>query len=192
MTGMFYLSDSNFEGDVKVEPTFDYAAVAPLKGKNVKISCRVAEARQSGHYGDAFLGLVPSTPKVGELIEIGIGPFHFEHDACSPQLFAFGIKPSDGREEFWCDPRVWYRLHDQTVELHIEETDELETPDPTQFLAQCEYDKVISNGDGTFQAKSNVKTGVKIAPNIEKIEDGLFLMHGPTATGNPGEKFDIL
>jgi hypothetical protein len=34
------------------------------------------------------------------------------------------LRPGDPRDELWIDPRKLYRLHDQTVELLIEETED--------------------------------------------------------------------
>lgn len=103
--------------------------------------------------------------------------------------------PSDGREEFWCDPRVWYRLHDQTVELWIEETDEPESPDPSVHFADIDNDDAISNGDGTLQIKTKKSISeLKIAPKIERLTfgNGLFSVSNPSASGNQGERLKIV
>jgi hypothetical protein len=39
-----------------------------------------------------------------------------------PNITATVLAPSDGRETFWMDPRKLYRLHDQTVDVLVEET----------------------------------------------------------------------
>jgi len=77
----------------------------------------VKETRPSGHVGDFFRGLQPSTPKIGERIELGTGTiFYDDHET-------IGLRPDDGRDRDWLDPRKLYRLHDQTVELYFVATE---------------------------------------------------------------------
>ncbi len=186
--GMFYMSKSNYDGDVQCVPTFDLDLATSLVGKKVKLSCRVVETRTSGHAGDEYLGFLPSTPEIGAIIELGVGPCYLESDLHSPYGFTVGIQPTDNRPKFWLEPRRWFELHDQTVELLIEETTEDESPVPviTQVIAE---NVVISNGDGTFQFVGN-QSSVLIKPTFEKIDDG-FIVTPPYAMGNKGQTFEI-
>ena len=76
----------------------------------------IIETRQSQHIGDIFRGLFPSTPEVGDRIILGAGELFFERDT-NRDGNEVGIKPDDGRESDWLDPRALYRAHDQTVKL---------------------------------------------------------------------------
>lgn len=187
--GMVYPSNENFEETHNMRVSFDRQLAESFVGKNVKLSCKVLETRQSGHAGDQHLGLFPETPEIGEMIELGIGPFHMEPNPYAERGFSIGIKPSDGRSEFWLDPKPWYRLHDQTVEFYIEETDEPEHPAP---VFDTNYgESAISNGDGTYQAKTK-KTKGGLAPHIERLSDDMFLITPPSCDGNKGESFNLI
>jgi hypothetical protein len=83
-----------------------------LHGKLIAI---VRETRVSSHPGDLFHGIKPSTPEVGERIELGIGGIFFDDDAV-------GLKPDDQRPTLWLDIRALYRVHQQTVTLYFEES----------------------------------------------------------------------
>ena len=91
-----------------------------LYGKRVRITCKVLKSRKSKHIGDLFLGIGPTQPEVGEVIELGVGVLHTEpcdwDERGNPTII---LKPEDGRRELWIDPRKLYRLHDQTVEVFI-------------------------------------------------------------------------
>ena len=69
-------------------------------------------------------------PDVGEVVDLGVGTI-----AIQPSWEASGVavalRPDDGRADFWIDPRKLYRLHDQTVELFAEPTDEPADPPPS-------------------------------------------------------------
>jgi len=85
------------------------------------------------------------------------------------------LQPGDGRDVFWIDPRVLYRLHDQTVEVYAEETDEDFTPAPELMHDNTTHS--YDNGDGSFQVK-NVRSGqsVCILPNCERLGNGIFTL----------------
>lgn len=121
--GCFYLTDQQ---ESKIEPKFSAKAAQSLEGKRVKLTAEVKEARDSNHIGDIFLGIGPSTPNVGDSIDIGVGTFILEKN--SEGKPAMGLKPSDGRSELWIDPRILYRLHMQTVEVFAQETNEPDSP----------------------------------------------------------------
>jgi hypothetical protein len=83
-----------------------------LHGKLIAI---VREVRESPHIGDLLHGVKPTTPEVGERIELGIGAIFFEDDAV-------GLMPDDHRTTLWLDIHALYRVHRQTVTLYFEES----------------------------------------------------------------------
>lgn len=190
--GVFFMSDSTFENDVKIEPSFDVDSAKEFIGTKVRLICVVVQNRKSGHFGDAFLNLKPTMPDVGESVELGVGICVMEESEHSPSGWTIGIKPSDGRGEFWIDPRRFYRLHDQTVELFIESTSDDETPDASDSLVHVNDGKAVSNGDGSIQFKGG-DSPIRVKPKIERLPfgKGLFSMSMPNATGNAGEAFEI-
>jgi len=90
-------------------------------GKNVRLFATVIENRQSTHIGDILRGLYPSTPDVGETIDLGIGEIFYEQFRSYTLV---GLKPNDDRESDWLNPVALYRAHEQTVELYCEEEEE--------------------------------------------------------------------
>jgi hypothetical protein len=97
-------------------------AVAPEHlGKLGKLVAEVLETRQSGHLGDWFHGVGPSTPTVGERIVLGTGKlFTGWSEDCNATTI--GLKPLRPKKDFWLDPKKLYRAHDQTVRLVFEES----------------------------------------------------------------------
>lgn len=185
--GAIHLADSPYDGPESVEVFHDTAALQNLLGRRVRITCKVVESRKSGHVGDAFLKILPSQPKVGEEIDLGVGILGLEkgYDD-TPDIL---LRPGDGREELWMDPRKLYRLHDQTVDVFVEETSDDFTP-----MAEIgEAGKgAIDNGDGSYQLKTKAKTAapIKIKPRIERLGEGLLTFHRP-GSGAPGERYEI-
>lgn len=90
-----------------------------LEGQRGTLRAVVTETRDSYHVGDAFRGLIPSRPDVGDVMELGTGTVVY-----SREFMAIGLKPDDGREDDWLDPKVLYRLHHQTVNLFFEASQE--------------------------------------------------------------------
>lgn len=82
-------------------------------GQKGRLIASVIENRKSNHIGDFFHGFFPEKPEVGELIVLGEGVLFLENNAV-------GLKPDDGREIFWLDPKMLYRAHFQTVELYFD------------------------------------------------------------------------
>jgi len=166
-----------------------------LEGKRVKLTVKVLETRQSTHAGDRFCvpPLFPSTPEIGATFEF-VGIFRITKDpnsiAGSELGVAFGLEPSDGREDFWLDPVKLFQLHNQTVEFFIEETEEPDSP--LTEVRDSDFDGAIDNGDGTFQfrANHNGKGTIKIKPNARKIDEGLYAIEGPQ--NRPGDRFEIV
>jgi hypothetical protein len=124
-------------------PTGEYLplplSVARLAGRRGTLVATVVETRASGHCGDLFRGIYPSTPTVGERITLGTGTL-FVDDGC------VGVRPDDGRESDWLDPRALYRAHAQTVVLTFEE-DVRE-----DVMSKCEHDWQEQEGEPPFDA----------------------------------------
>jgi hypothetical protein len=86
------------------------------EGTRGTLQVRVIRTRQSGHIGDLFRGLSPTTPEVGEVIVLGTGTVF--HDGDGDGIY-IGLRPDDGRDADWLDPEALYRAHEQTVELQF-------------------------------------------------------------------------
>lgn len=175
--GSFYPSPQNFGGDAHVPAWLDDEALSGLDGRRVRVTCIVTETRDSGHAGDAFLGIKPSRPEVGEVVGLGVGTLHRDrnHDGNT----AVVLQPLDRRLELWIDPRKLYRLHDQTVEIYAEITDAPGSPRADLKFAEV---GVIANGDGTLQYSGvEPEEDDRLLPTSERIGDGLFALHPPTA-----------
>jgi hypothetical protein len=128
--GSFILLAEPYGAPPVTVPTYDAALASRLNGKRVRIVVKVVETRRSGHIGDRFLNIYPTTPEVGEHVELGVGIFSTQPDEGDPRVTSTTLAPSDGRETFWIDPRKLYWLHDQTVDVFVEETDDEFTPAP--------------------------------------------------------------
>lgn len=164
----------------------DREALARLEGQRVRLWAYVLEVRQSGHIGDLFLGVSPSTPEVASEHVLGVGVLRVGkgYDGSSRVV----LEPLDGRPELWMDPRVLYRLHDQTVELFAEVTDEpgsvvepFEEAEPDGMLSTGEVEPggVAASGSEvmaqTFQTKG-VPLPERACPEPERLGEGLFAL----------------
>ena len=193
--GTFFLAPSDFEERVQRDVHLDVAALRALEGRNVRIALRILESRPSGHAGDQFLQVFPGTPPdVGSVIALAVGRLlladHRHHDVrYHPTQVGIGATPSDGRAELWLDPRVLYVLHDQTVELLIEETADPESAPSPLLLNQPVEDGVIVNADGeTLQFRGERFEGcgsVTLRPDVEPVPGG-FLITPPRP--EPGKR----
>jgi hypothetical protein len=79
----------------------------------------ILETRKSGHIGDFFRGIFPSTPNVGDEFELGTGKLFYSDPGYDSGELAVGVKPEEPRDSDWMDPRQLYKCHDQTVELRF-------------------------------------------------------------------------
>ncbi len=86
-------------------------------GKRGRLVAVILETRQSGHIGDFFRGIFPSTPNVGDKFTLGEGTLF---ETVIGGGWFYGLKPDEERESDWLDPHILYRCHDQTVELTFE------------------------------------------------------------------------
>lgn len=148
----------------------DAEAVRALEGKRVRMTAEVVETRKSGHIGDQFYEIKPTTPEMGEVIELGVGTLRL--DSFEGTLL-MGLEPSDGRQELWLDPRKLYRLHDQTVLLTLEETEDPEHEAPD--LKPVREDGTLSNGDGSFQVRGT-QMPAKVPAKVQRLGGGMFTM----------------
>lgn len=109
-----YLGANDIEPESEAS---EYSAIESGKYAEQKgtMLATVLETRQSGHIGDFFRGIFPVTPKVGDEIELGSGTLFYQSTEYGDG--GVGVKPDDGRDSDWMNPRNLYRCHDQTVAL---------------------------------------------------------------------------
>jgi hypothetical protein len=187
--GVFHIAAAPCDGPPLAQVDIAYEKLDEFQGKRVRVVCRVVETRQSKHIGDLFLGIRPTTPEVGE--EIDLGAFIFSTTVGYDGKPDFVLKPTDSREELWINPHKLYRLHDQTVDVLIEETTN-ESEVQVTFDVEAEKAMPTGEGDGGLQMKTKSRKAedLRIRPKFEKIGEGTFIMT-PAGAGEPGEKFDI-
>ncbi len=176
--GSFTLNDSPYNDIDKVEVVRNDEVLNALVAKRVRVTAIVVENRPSDHIGDQFLGIKPPNPPtaVGTEIDLGVGVLMHAPDwAGNP---APVLMPIDGREELWIDPRQLFKLHDQTVEVHFEETTDECSPAPQ---IKMQEPGVLDNGEGTFQVKKVGEGPLVLEPEIKRIGDGLFELTPPTS-----------
>lgn len=175
--GSFYLSRSSYTGEGVATVSFDRALANSLDGKRVRVQAVVRTARKSGHIGDLFLGIQPTQPEVGEVVVLGIGTLELDDSGeLSEDVPAIVLHPEDDRDDLWIDPRRLYRLHDQTIELQIEETQEEFSPAPN-LNQEVEPDLVIAAEGGMMQIKGEPP----VQPKVTNIGDGCLVVTGPDA-----------
>lgn len=176
--GSIVLDNTNYDGNVNVEPSLDMNTVADLDGKKVKLTAVIVESRESGHIGDMFHGIFPSMPDVGERIEIGVGILGSESVVFGAEGTALTLEPNDGRPTWWIDPHVLYRLHDQTIELYAEETEEDAVPFDTMVTTEEPIAEVLEGGVVQVKGTDDLAE-YNIQPKIENLGDGLFSVTQP-------------
>lgn len=193
--GYVFGGNSTYENDVFTKPEFNDKLAERLKDKQVKLSVKVLQARKSGHVGDLYINVMPSQPQVGEEMVLGVGKFDFQPNPFTEGCYDVALVPEDGREEYWFDPHILYRLHDQTVEFYAKLTDEPchAAPDIKPVRAAG----AISNGDGSIQLVGKhfggLKEGdtIKVKAKATRLGAGLFSIERPNAEGNKGEVFEV-
>ena len=145
-------------------------AFDPFKhGGRARVTAVVVANRESGHVGDMALGIRPSTPEVGQEIDLGIAEVSTENDLNFPEVRGIVMTPDDGRAELWIDPRQLYRLHDQTVDIYVERTDEPCSP----CAVITTRVGVFANGDGSVQTKKSTLP-YRLPPKITHLGRGLL------------------
>jgi hypothetical protein len=172
--GAIHLSDRPYEKPAVTKVEIDRPALYALNGLRVRTMCKVVETRTSGHVGDLFLGIYPSTPEVGEEVDLGAGLLTVRPSYDEWPDFVF--LPKEPRPELWLDPRKLYRLHDFT---------------PMAELPANNEESAISAGDGYLQFKEKEgKEVVSVLPKIEDLGEGMLLVTSPGA-GKIGERFPV-
>ena len=91
-----------------------------LLGARVVLKALILLTRRSPHIGDIAHGIYPTTPEQGDVIELGRGILFTQMTAFGAEV---GIKPVPYHSTWWLDPRALYRVHNQTVQLFVEELD---------------------------------------------------------------------
>ncbi len=160
----------NYDRSAEAETSSNHETFRELLGKRVRLIARIDAARKSGHAGDAGLKVAPpAVPLVpGTLLEIGVGILDTSWIDWADMEHGIMLRPNDGRAELWMDPRILYQLHDQTVTIFAEETDDDFTPAPD---ISCE-NGAFDNGDETFQVKKIDKIPFK----TESISAGISIL----------------
>lgn len=121
--GGFYLCCQPYNSNPVLEfIQCDEEGLQALRGHKVHIKAKVIDNRKSGHIGDLSLEIRPSKPEVGEVVDLGVGILELGRPLEPGYSPVFFLKPGDGRRAFWLDPHKFYRLHDQTVEVTVEDT----------------------------------------------------------------------
>lgn len=115
--GLFTQTDRTFMGNESYGDELKYVLVQKFEEQTGTLVAEVVETRQSLHIGDIFRGIFPSVPEVGERITLGTGEFFVEREDARVYV---GLKPEDGRDSDWLDPKALYRCHQQTVQLWFE------------------------------------------------------------------------
>lgn len=167
--GAFFLSDTTYAGEKVAAPSLTFGTEHTGRGRVVAV---VVANRESGHVGDLALGIRPAMPDVGAEIDLGIANVAAETDPDFPGIRMVVMHPDDGREELWIDPRQLYRLHDQTVDIYVERTDEPCSPAP-DLQAKA---GTFAIGDGSFQTKK-AALPKRLPPKFARLGDGLFMMN---------------
>jgi hypothetical protein len=104
------------EGDNSLSGSFTRAEMwFPPDGEYGTLIALMLKPIESTHVGDFFRGLSPRTPNTGDIIVLGNGAA-FKELQCDG-IVAVGIKPDDGRESDWLNPRALYDVHESLVEL---------------------------------------------------------------------------
>lgn len=173
--GSIHLDDVPYNG-VKVCSSYLRVLLLPV-GKRVRITAKVVEARDSGHIGDLFLKISPSRPEVGEEVDLGVGVL--ETAKGYDGTLSLVLQPNDGRKELWIDPRKLYRLHDQTVDLYVEETSDPFSEAPVISCDEPDGAICTGIGDNSLQMKrvpeDRLTEGqLKVCPEFKRLGDGLF------------------
>jgi hypothetical protein len=73
--GAFVLAATAYASSDRIANHLDVKALRLLNGKRVHITCKVVTNRESGHAGDLALKVFPTTPDVGEVVDLGVARF---------------------------------------------------------------------------------------------------------------------
>jgi hypothetical protein len=95
-----------------------------LEGRTGRLYARVTAQGLSEHIGDLFRGFAPprttdACPPIGSEHVLGEGTVFYDEVEGTVHV---GLEPADGRDADWLDPETLYLLHEQEVELRLEES----------------------------------------------------------------------
>jgi len=111
----------NYENRNDSTLLLDFQLIKRLSGCLGTLKASVISTRQSTHVGDLFRSLKPTTPNIGEVIELGHGFLFYEyHD-----ILSIGLRPQKARETDWLNPQSLYRCHHQVIELYFQPEKEI-------------------------------------------------------------------
>ena len=111
----------NYEKQYDTTLLIDFQLIKRLNGCLGTLKVSIISTRQSNHVGDIFRSLKPSTPKNGEVIELGHGNLFYEKS----EFLCIGLRPLKARESDWLNPHALYRCHHQVVELYFQPEKEI-------------------------------------------------------------------
>lgn len=94
-----------------------------LAGQRGRLVAKVTARGLSAHIGDLFRGIapprsLPEVPPVGSEHELGQGTVFYES---TEGIRCIGLQPDVERDADWLNPHMLYLLHEQCVELRLEE-----------------------------------------------------------------------
>ena len=177
--GSVALQGATYYEDARAQCGWFEEPLERLTGKRVRLTATVLESRKSRHVGDTFLHVFPTQPTVGEVIDFGIGILEPTSNAEDDRIVM--LRPEDGRQMLWIDPRKLYRAHDQTVLLFAEETEQPCSAAPTGFDTADSGAEDL--GGGAFQVKLVDESAVSFAPETKSLGDGMFSISFPSRKG---------
>lgn len=173
--GAIFMAPTTFDETVTVAPVVGWDAVDYLEGRRIHLYAKVLEARPSGHCGDTFFKVAPTQPEIGEEIDLGVGVLYTSMLTYpKDRHLQFELQPQDSRDELWMDPRKLYQLHDQTVELYAEPTEDAFTAAPVFEDALPRGVAVLEDGSG-IQASGTRANNVNFSMEFQDLGDGLFM-----------------
>ena len=117
--GSIYLF--NYENQDDLTMLLDFQLIKRFNGCLGTLKASVISTRQSSHVGDMFRSLKPTTPKIGEVIELGHGFLFYEKN----EPISIGLRPQKARVSDWLSPQSLYRCHHQVVELYFQPEKEM-------------------------------------------------------------------
>lgn len=191
--GAFHATKTGYADVPAGVPTVTHReTIRSLEGRRVRVVAKVIETRASGHIGDLFLGLFPKPAPIGAEIELGIGTLRTAPNDYNQTTLELLIEPDSPRDEFWIDPRLFYALHDQTVEIWAEESAAAAHPVYQPTSNGSEEGIVTPTEPNTLQIKTKrpMTEDMRIEPDIERLGDGLFIMSGPSM--KPGARHRLV
>jgi hypothetical protein len=119
--GYVFLNENNSFSQFIDDALTSLATIKNLVGSKGYLLAVVNTPRKSTHTGDLTHNIFPSTPKKGDEILLNEVPGTLVHETHADGYEQIGIRPDDGRKDFWLNPHKLYRVHEQTVNLYFVE-----------------------------------------------------------------------